>query len=270
MTELISHDEVAELLGAYAIDAIDPGEAELIREHLDWCPRCAAEVAEHRQVAALLANSGGPAPAHLWEGITARLEADPHPNEGESAPIAGILSFRQPESGSRSTVARSRRHRALFASVAGIAAAVVLIAMLGVQIGKLDGRVGRLQQASTFQGISQTAQSALSDPEARRITLTAANSAGPAVAEIAILPSGTAFVVADHLPALPAGETYQLWGRVGNDLISLGLLGNLPHDVEFLVDPSATISAFAITAERAGGVVQTTHVPVAVSPTLST
>ena len=74
MTE---HDEIAELLGAYALDAVEPDEAALVEDHLRECPRCAAEVAEHREVAAMLAHSGAPAPEGIWERIVEGLEEPP-------------------------------------------------------------------------------------------------------------------------------------------------------------------------------------------------
>ena len=74
-----SHDEIAELLGAYALHAVEPDEVELVEAHLEGCPRCRAEVAAHREVAALLGNSGGDAPDGLWERIASRLEEAPPP-----------------------------------------------------------------------------------------------------------------------------------------------------------------------------------------------
>ena len=47
MTE---HDEIPELLGAYAHDAVEPDAAALVEDHLRECPRCAAEVAESEAV----------------------------------------------------------------------------------------------------------------------------------------------------------------------------------------------------------------------------
>ncbi len=55
----VDHESIAELLGAYALDALEPAEMELVEAHLQECPRCAAEVAQHHEVAGLLANSGG-------------------------------------------------------------------------------------------------------------------------------------------------------------------------------------------------------------------
>src|SRR5690606_4393398 len=71
------HDEIAELLGAYALDAVEPEEAAAVEAHLAVCPRCAAEVADHREVAAMLAHSGAPAPEGLWSRISASLEEAP-------------------------------------------------------------------------------------------------------------------------------------------------------------------------------------------------
>jgi hypothetical protein len=269
-TPTIGHDEVKQLLGAYALDAVDPDELIAIRMHFASCPRCATEVAEHQQVAGLLANSGGDAPTHLWELIRAQIER-PLAEQDDDSHVAAIASFRRPDKSGLHRVAdpthRSRSRGTVLTAAA--AAALVVIAALGVQVARLDNRVGHLQAASQSQGLVQAAQSALNQPQARLVILTAAHSTGPAVAEIVILPSGIAFLVDSHLPKLPGDETYQLWGRQGDQVISLGLLGSDPDDVAFRVDPSATLLGFAITAEQAGGVVRSSRVPVAVSPTSS-
>ncbi len=95
-------------------------------------------------------------------------------------------------------------------------------------------------------------------------------SAAPTLAELVVLPSGSAYLVNSHLAPLPADKTYQLWGVIGGRAISLGLLGNQPSTVPFTIDTAATVSAYAVTAERAGGVVVSTHAPVAQSSTLTT
>ena len=40
-----THQEIEELLGAYALDAVDDDERDLVEAHLAGCPRCRAEVA---------------------------------------------------------------------------------------------------------------------------------------------------------------------------------------------------------------------------------
>ncbi len=72
--------EIEELLGAYALDALEPEEAALVEEHLRTCVRCSAEVARHHEVAGLMANSGGDAPGELWDRIAERLEPVPAPS----------------------------------------------------------------------------------------------------------------------------------------------------------------------------------------------
>lgn len=268
MTEL-SHDQMIEYLGAYALDALDPDEMAMVEGHLETCPRCAEEVEAHRGVAGLLGNSGGDAPEHLWDRIAGQLEA---PAEVDTEPP--VIPLMPRPAAARSTAARGRgRTRRLTTNpwlTGAIAAAVVVIAALGVQVSRLSNRVGQLQVAGQEAALTQAAQSALTDPQARKVALTAAHTSGPPIAEIVVLPSGTAFVVDDHLPKLSSNQTYQLWGDVGGDLVSLGLLGSRPADVPFRVDPGVRVMSFAVTAERAGGVVRTTHVPVAVSQTLAT
>ena len=83
--------EIEELLGAYALDAVDPDDGGArSRQHLDGCVRCAAEVGQHHEVAGLLANSGAPRPPgcgtgspagsgrtsdESWDRLAARLDA---------------------------------------------------------------------------------------------------------------------------------------------------------------------------------------------------
>ena len=70
----MSHEEIEELLGAYALDAVEPNVAAIIEAHLEGCVRCAIEVAQHHEVAGLLANAGGAPPSSLWDGIAAQLD----------------------------------------------------------------------------------------------------------------------------------------------------------------------------------------------------
>src|SRR5207344_1927274 len=77
----LSHTEIEELLGAYVCDAVDPDEAIAVEHHLQTCPKCRAEVAELREVTALLATADTPAPAPegVWDRIASSLEEMPPP-----------------------------------------------------------------------------------------------------------------------------------------------------------------------------------------------
>src|SRR5688500_178006 len=70
----LTHEEIRELLGAFALDATSDEERLEIEAHLSSCPRCRAEVADHRETASMLAAVGAPAPEGVWEGIASALD----------------------------------------------------------------------------------------------------------------------------------------------------------------------------------------------------
>ncbi|MHB8328524.1 MAG: zf-HC2 domain-containing protein, partial [Acidimicrobiales bacterium] len=149
MDRFVSHDGVDELLGAYALDAVDPDEAAAIRRHLEQCPRCAAEVDEHHEVAALLANTGADAPRGLWERIAAEIDR-PAPHEADRLALRTIIGAPR-----RGALPEARWRRMAWSVASGAAAAaLVVIAVLGVQVGRLDHRVGQLDAASQKQGLA--------------------------------------------------------------------------------------------------------------------
>jgi len=258
----LSHDEIVELLGVYSLDAIDPHEAAIVREHVERCRSCAGELADHHALAGMLGNSGDDAPSHLWERIASQIERP------EDADIVRPVTLLFPDRSVTNRVPERPVAKAgMFKATAifAIAAGIIVIAVLGFQIGRLDNRVGHLQAVGASQTMTQAADAVAANPDAHLVKLTAANSSGPTLAEIAVLPSGDAFLINDHLSSLPSDKTYQLWGRVGDQVVSLGLLGSDPLDVPFRVSPSSKVEVFAITEEVGGGVVRSTHSPVAVS-----
>src|SRR5487761_2676915 len=99
----MNEHEIEELLGAFALDAVDDSEREEVEAHLLVCPRCRAEVAAHREVAALLANGGSVAPEQLWSKIAGEIAPSvPH----LSIDADGLLASISPHA-----VARRRRAR---------------------------------------------------------------------------------------------------------------------------------------------------------------
>jgi negative regulator of sigma E activity len=242
---------------------MEPEEAERIRLHLAECPRCSEEVAQHHQVAALLGNAGGEAPAHLWNEIAGRIEELPR-----SAEPRRVLTSVPTSSGARRRHPAGVRVAARRAAVLGIAAAAVVVALLSLQVVHLNDRVGSLDALNSAHGLNHLVAAAFADPHAQKVSLESA-STGTTAAEVAILPSGTAYLVNKELPALPSDQTYQLWGRSDNQLISIGVLGNRPSMVAFSVGSGVGYSTYVVTAERAGGVVVTKHRPVAMSSIVS-
>jgi Anti-sigma-K factor rskA/Putative zinc-finger len=251
----LSHDALVELMGAFALDAADPAEVAAIQSHLGVCPRCRDEVTHFRQAAAVLANTGGEAPAGVWDAIAARIEAAPRvttqfpllPRPASDEPI-----FLPP----RPRVAR----RAAAGAAAVVAAAV---ALLGLEVGHLDHRLNQVTAASAGQTLTGAARAALLDPTAQRITLARVGPGSSPAAQVVVQGSGAAFLFNQGLPALPPGQTYQLWAMIDGQPISVAVLGAHPATVAFSVDFAAATKAFAVTVEPAGGSVAPTRASVA-------
>jgi Anti-sigma-K factor rskA/Putative zinc-finger len=254
----LTHEEIQELLGAYALDAVDRDEADAIERHLPDCPRCSEELVGHREAAALLAHVGAPAPEGVWDKIAARLgeRAEGEPGRAASigeaeaaaaaAEIAGLAEARSPRRPG-AVVPLSRPTRWL---AGALAAAAVIVAVLGVQLVRIDNRLDRLA-GPRGDDLDAIALAAFADPSARQVRLKSDD--GDKVADVALLPDGQAYLIARSLPALSAAETYQLWAVVGDQKISVGVLGNKPSVTAFHYH--AEPSVLAITAEKAGGVV---------------
>jgi anti-sigma factor RsiW len=255
------HDEIEELLGAYALDAVDPDERDEIERHLATCPRCRAEVAEHREVAAVLGYAGSDAPPGLWDRIAAGLEEPPPALQLTRVVAERPGSDGQGTGGTGARVvpigsAKRSMGMRVVASLAAVAA--LAAAILGIEVQRLNTRTENLRSSIGIEAIASAYKTALANPGARKVTMTSGD--GIHTVAAVILPDGTAYLGPDNLPALPSSETYQLWGVVGSDKVSLAVLGNTPRLTQF--GAPNNMSALAVTAEQAGGVVVSQHSPV--------
>jgi hypothetical protein len=80
----MNDDDLEDLLGAYALDAVNEDERKQIDAYLLRSPQARAEVQRHHEVAAAIAASPGEAPAPLWLRIEALLD-DRSPSEASLA-----------------------------------------------------------------------------------------------------------------------------------------------------------------------------------------
>jgi anti-sigma-K factor RskA len=78
------------------------------------------------------------------------------------------------------------------------------------------------------------------------------------LARFVVLPDGRGYLVSSSAPTLSADQTYQLWGIVGKEPISLGLLGDSPRQAAFTMAGATRPSQLSITAEPSGGSVSPT------------
>ncbi len=224
-----THEDLQELLGAYALDAVDDtdGEREAVRLHLLDCARCRAEVAQHREVAALLAHAGEPAPPAVWDRIAAVIEGEAPP---ASQPILRAVPPPPPP-------ARPQWWRRPVLGLA--AAALVVIAALGWTAFDANRRLDDLEGD---RGVAAAMADALADPASTVVDLEGD------VDVRAVIDGGHGYLAASDLPPAPAGRTYQLWGATGDELVSLGVLGGDPTGV--VAFEAGDVDALALSVEQ--------------------
>jgi hypothetical protein len=257
---MMRHEDAADLLGVYALDAVEPDEAAAIEAHLETCPRCRAELRNHREVVGVLAYAGQEAPEGMWDRVAARIH-DPAPDDEPVDPPRPLPLLAARRRSRLPQVGRSR-----LPQVMGLvaAAAVIVVALLGVEVGHLRTRTNHLSgQVAAMAPTAPTMTAvrlALATPGARMVALK--SQAGPRVSlDAVILPSGAGYLYDTDLAPLSPEQTYQLWGVVGNQVISYGVLGATPSPV-MAFRASSGVQALAVTAEVAGGVVSSTQKPV--------
>jgi anti-sigma factor RsiW len=233
----VTEAEIESLLGAYALDAVDEDERAEVEAHLATCPRCRAEVAAHREVAALMANGSVAAPEGLWDRIAGELS----PELPATAPGAAELLAQLPR-----PARLERRHPRAFAGALALAAAVmVVVALLSLQVANLTQQVH-----SPKAGLSAAVDSVLAHQH-RTITLTAADRSHDATVVIGSDDEG--YWIGSNLAQLPSSETYQLWTVVrGKEIVSLGVLGPDPKATSaFRLAPD--MGRLMVTVEPEGG-----------------
>ncbi len=259
----MSHEEASELLGAYALDAVDGEELTELEAHLATCPRCRAELDSLREVAAAMGNSVEPLPEGLWSSIASRLP-ERHDDDDEPPPMPRLVSSEGwSPFGPPPTDSRNRRRRLVVTTLGAIAVAAAAVAIvLGIGLVRADNRVSGLQAAA---GQPSTVSAALRAPGHKLVDLD--TTSHTQLAQFVVLPDGRGYMVSSTMPPLSAKETYQLWGVVGSEPISLGTLGDAPQQAAFTMAGSRRPSRLSITAEPSGGSVMPTG-PVLASGTV--
>jgi anti-sigma-K factor RskA len=224
----VTPEEIEALLGAYALDAVDDDERRELEEYLAQNPRARSEVDTHREVATLMAFSGAPAPEGLWDRIAGAME--------ERAPAPG------PE---LAKVLPARRRRWPTGAVVGaaLAAAAAAVVITVVAVREPSSR-------TELDSMAQVFDRAMADPDATRVVLKSDDGTQRAVAVVE--PGGLGVISLRELADLGPDRTYQLWGVIDDQVISLGVLGHRPVVEPFTVDGNLT--ALVVTDEAAGGV----------------
>ncbi len=183
----------------------------------------------------------------------------PHPgiaNRHPSWPTAVVPPEREAAPVDELTERRIRATRSPVVLGAVAAALLVIGLVAGALVAGGDDSVVPPEQA--MSSLEALARDALNDPDARRVDL-ASPLDGDVAATAALEPDGSGYLLGAALPSLDDSRTYQLWGVQGDNVISLGLLGNSPSVVAFHADPGT--EQLVITEEVAGGVSSSENPP---------
>ncbi len=217
MSEDLSHSEIQDLLGAYALGAVDDDERTIIDAHLQTCESCRIELDDHSRLAeTLLRHASRVSPL-------ASIEANGSAKKNDDA-------------------VRQHRVRRWAAPVAIVIVAVILGGFFvqgEIRSDDLETRMQRIE-------VLERAQLAATDPAAVVTTLRTPRSE-PVLTVVSRAAGGASYAMNSALPRLAGGRTYQLW-RVDNGVITAAVaLGPRPDATAFSV-PSG-VSEFLLTVE---------------------
>jgi Anti-sigma-K factor rskA len=258
------------LTGAYALDALDPG-SELTRfnHHLDRCPSCASEVRGFREVATAMAFAATTEP----------------PAEMRDRVLAAVARTRQLPPEVR-THARPRRTRSAapwlpWLSGAIATAAIAVAVFFGFAQAHTSSELNQARAQNQALAAAQArVEAALSQAKehdqalaeilgAPHVTLLSQRTTKGGVAVVVLDAATRKLVVATSgLPALPAGQVYQLWLIGPVRIVSAGLLPTAQAGVTTPVVATGIVKGdkLGLTVEPAPGTRQPTTVPILALP----
>jgi len=249
------HEQFAEDLSLYALEALSSEERRAVERHLEECSVCRRDLERLRGDMTLLALSvSGPNPPfRSRERLLAAIAKEP-----------------------RRAQVRPHEATAWWTAVqrAAAVAAVVIIALLWNQNRDLRRRVASLEANSTEQQ-TQLMQAkeliaSLSSTEAEHFTLVASNTPPrPQGKAIYVRSSGTLVFLASNMPQLPLQNTYELWLIPASGApIPAGLFRPDLHGSATVIKPPLPLGieakTFAITIEPAAGSSAPTSQPIMV------
>lgn len=255
------HDALAELVPLYALDALDPDEAQAVHAHLATCAQCRAELDSLRGTVADLAEvTAVEPPSSLRARVLAaaeQVEQEPGPEVSSSTASTEPEAPPEDASGDRPQTAgdagsHSDRHlvhrRTLVAGGLALAASAVIGTGLAVTrpwLSPEQKQIRQIQNASDARTYTTSADGA-------EVRVIRAPSEHAAVVEV------------EGMDPAPAGHDYQLWYlEDSRDPVSAGVL-HLDDEgaATALLDgsvPKAT--GVAMTVEPEGGSEQPTTDP---------
>lgn len=268
--------ELHELAGIYALDALPEDEQAEFEEHLEQCEACRREVVELQATTSALAVAVEETPpAGLRDRVLAQVDQTPQeagPDTDDAGPDdAGTHDAGTHDAGTDDAAtgagdelaarraARSAA-RPWWAGVLAPAAAIVVVLLVGVSflVADLYDRIDELEATST------QVEEVLAAPDAQ--TITVEGEEGSFARVVASASRGEAVFLADGMSPLDAEQTFQLWliDEEGADPAGLFDVDEQGRTTQVLAGDLRTAAAIGVTVEPAGGSPQPTTDPVMV------
>jgi anti-sigma-K factor RskA len=247
-----TYDAPLDLAAAYALGALSPDEAQRFEAFLATSPEAQREVAEYREVAALLALGGDEAAP--GEALRERVLARIGEGKTRALPLAGGAGGRG-------------------APWLALAASLLLAVGLGAGLVSVRGRLAEVETelAARDRTLAQTRQqltereatlNSILEPGVQLFQLTASGDPEPGIQLFWNRQQHRAIVYGYRLKSVPAGRAYQLWFiKDGKPVPSVTFKPEADGHakVERIPVPSdGALSAAAITVEPEAGSAQPT------------
>jgi anti-sigma-K factor RskA len=198
----VTHEELRDLIPAYALDALEPEAARAVEAHLPGCGECRDELSSFQAVAAELAT-----------GVT--------PVEPPAALRERVLAVAQPR---RLAVVPSGLWRA------GLAVAAALVLILGgitlVQFQRIRTMAAHMGALSARLAAQERVLVLLASPTSRTATLRGSTQAN--VRFVYDRATGQGALVVSDLRDPGASVVYQLWLVAGQEPESAGVFRPIP------------------------------------------
>lgn len=280
MSDSFASDDVRSLLGAYALDAVDPDERAAVERLIATDPSAAAELAQLLAVAATLGDAvAGEPPAALRASVLAAIPGVPQlgpltgpqalrPDTRPTAPDlpptraddadglgAGAPDVVPGATGEPGVSYLADRRRPSRTRWLAVAAALVVGAAVPTALA-----VQQAQRANEAEQQQQALADLLTDPSA---VVVHGDVTGGGTAT-AILTDDRALFSATGLPDPGDDKAYQLWVVDADGAASAGVLADDAGAVRQLTEDFSTGDALAITIEPAAGSAQPTTDPLVV------
>ena len=248
----LRHD-LHSLSGAYALDALEGGaEPDRFIRHMSRCQTCASEVRGFREVATAMAFAAA---------------AEPPPELRERVLTAAARTRQLPPE--VRTHARPRRTRAWPHNVPWVPWLSGVVATASIVVAVLFGfaQAHTQQELNQAQAENQAISLLLSSPQ---VTLLSHSTTKGGVATVVLAADRHQLVVVTRgLPALPAGQVYQLWLIGKTKIVSAGLLPPATSSGQtkpVLASGVVHGDTLGLTVEPAPGSAQPTTTPILALP----